>query len=311
MIENYNASVNPDEIIDYKKFIGVGKVNILSVNPSNEILRSVGWNIPENADEPQYVKTKDVDGKTQTYARVRFLVQVQDMEEKPIVPMDFWVRPEVFINSEQTKCKIIDSFGRTAWGSKDEVKGHKIPQYKNGPANIASDYKVCHRGEEEIVRFLFKYLNITPLQVFSRAANDYVESKNPGKLTIDKWSSLCTGDVSEIKEYVKLQPENCVGVVFGIKTTDDNKTYQTFLNTYYLGNAAKTDLNGEYPAARRAIDKYMEDGRHSDEIYSAKPITEWTTTATQAISDNSEDASPLFDESGNFVIGADDDDLPL
>lgn len=310
MIENFNASTNPGESVEFKKYIGVGKVNVVAVNPDNAFLRTLGWNIPEGADEPKYVITKEVNGKPQKSARVRFMVQVTDLEDKPVVPVDFWVRPELFVNRDETKCKIIDSFGRTAWATRDEFKAHKIPVYSNNmSANIAGDYKGCHRGEEEIVKFLFKYLNITPLQIYSRATNGYVDSEKPGKLTIDNWAALCNGDVSEIVSYIKLQPENRMGVIFGVKNTDDNKTYQTFLNTYYLGNGVRPDNStGEYASARKAIDKYFERAVDTGEIFAATPIKEYSTIATTNIEDNSK---KLFDDDGNLVDNIDDDDMPF
>lgn len=307
MIENYNESKNPieGEIVDYKKYIGVGSVNIIAVNPNNETLRKYGWNIPEDADEQKYIYTKERDGKQVSSTKIRLLAEVQDLEDKPIIPMDFWISNEVVQNADRTKAQIIDSFGRTAWGNiQDEIKPHKIPQYSSGPANISKDYMLCHRGEEALVKFIFKYLNITPLQRFDRVANGYVDSKNPGKFRFDNWAKLCANDVTELREYLKLQPENRVKVVFGVSTTDDNRTYQTFLNTNFFGNALKPDIaSGEYKAAKTAIDKYMERRTLSNETFTATPIHLWSQTATENIQDNS---SSMFDESGNFI-----DDLPM
>ena len=98
MIENYNESKSA-EIVDYKKFIGVGSINVLCVNPNNAKLRMYGWNIPDNADEPQYVITKERDGKMVTSTRIRILVQIMDMDDKPIVPVDYWISRDFCLNS--------------------------------------------------------------------------------------------------------------------------------------------------------------------------------------------------------------------
>ncbi len=312
MIENVNESKMPSEgsFADIKKYIGVASVNVLCINPDNAKLRSYGWQIPEDASEPEYLfsRVNPATNKEIKSARVRFLVQITDLEEKPIVSLDFFVRPDVQMNSDGTKCKVIDQYGRTAWGTKEEITAHKIPVYRDGrEASINWPYKPCHYGEDELVSFLMKYLNVTPYQIFDRLANGWVPTKNPGKLTIDDWKALCSGDVRELVNYVALQPENRVKVVLGIRTTDNNRAYQTFLNTGYIGNGAKPDMmSGTFTSAQRLIDKLNETGYGANCTYSAAPVKEWKVTATEM----KEKPTTMFDDDGNFAL-EDKDDLPF
>ena len=184
------------------------------------------------------------------------------------------------------KCKIIDSYGRTAWATKDEFKYHKIPMYANGEANIDAKYKPCHPGEEELVRFLMRYLNCTSL--FRKVQDKYVANKNPGRLTIDYWDKLCNGDVSEIASYVAQMPENRLKVILGIRTTDDNKEYQTFLNTGYIANGSVVDYTGTYSKAKTLIDKFFDGKDATSYTFSSEPVSEWGTTATD-VKDNSDE----------------------
>lgn len=314
MIENVNASKNPSEInFDIRKYIGVASVNVLAVNPNNEKLRKYGWSIPEDAEEPIYVSTRtDESGKSIQTTRVRFLVQIHDLEEKPVISLDFFCTPEYSVNKEGSKCKIIDEFGRTAWATKAEIEAKAIPMYSNGsPANISSPYRLCHKGEEELVSFLFKYLNITPFQIFDRVANNWKQSKNPGRLTIDNWKALCNGDVKEIAGYLALQPDNKVKVVLGLRTTDENRAYQTFLNTGYIGNGSVADMTGKYVTATKLIENFYK--YHDSSLYKfeATPVHEWKPVATEV----QETTTTMFDDQGNYV--ADDnsassfDDLPF
>lgn len=313
MIENANASKNSSSEFssDYKKYIGVASVSMLAVNPNNDTLRLYGWQIPEDADEPKYVM---VDGNGKKSARVRLLVQIQDLKDKPVVPLDFWIRPDIQFNKDATKCQIIDSFGRTAYGTKAEIQAHEIPRYSNGLASISSDYKPAHVGQEALVRFLMKFLNVTPLQMFSRKSNEWVATKNPGRLTIDYWDRLCNGNVAEIKEYLNTQKDNRVKVIFGIKETDDNKTYQNFLTSTFIANGARVDITtGEYASARKAIDKDREwadeNGKTYPFIFSAAPVKEWEQSATD-VDDNSEKEDlPAFDSSEYTTEMV--DDLPF
>ena len=304
MITNSNQSREPGNgsFVDVKKYIGVASVNIVGVNPSNEQLRMHGWSVPENADEPQYVTT-DKDGKKA--ARVRILARICDLPEKPVVGLDFWVRPEIALNKEGKKCKIIDAYGRTAWGTKAEIQAHKVPEYTNGPASISKDYKVCHVGEEDLVLFLMKYLNVTPLQVLKNGS--YVPTKNPGMLTIDNWKALCDGDVKEIKEAIALQPENKIKVILGVRTNEENKSFQSFLSTRFIGNGARPNTNGEYDSAVKAIDEFVKYHPNATVSFSACPVKEWGVTSTEVV-ENTEEL-PSYSDSSYFENNP--NDLPF
>lgn len=307
MIENFNATKNSssENYVETKKYTGVASINVLAVNPNNNTLRMYGWQIPEDAEEPKYVTTNNEGKKS---ARVRFLAQIQDLDDKPVISLDFWIRPDIQFNKDQTKCQVIDSFGRTAYATKAEVQSHSIPQYSNGPAQIASDYKPAHVGEEALVAFLMKYLNVTPLQMFSRTTNQWTPTKNPGRLTIDNWGNLCNGNVSEIEGYIRLQKENRVKVILGIRTTDDNKNYQTFLSATFISNGARVDITtGEYASARKAIDRWAE--YHSGSSFSAAPVKEWSQSATEVVDNSASEDMPNFNDPA--YTAEVEDDLPF
>lgn len=292
MIENNNSSKMPSsgEFLDIKKFIGVASVTVLAVNPNNAMLRKWGWDIQENAEEPKYTYMRQrEDGAWEKYARIRFLLRINDFEDKPVIPYDIWIRPEFIIGKNTGKCRVIDSFGRCAWASKDEVKSRAIPQYSSGPADISNDYKGCHPGQEKVIAFLHKYLNITPLQIWNNEKKEWVASKAPGRITIDDWNALCEGNATEIAEYLSLQPDNRVKIILGIRTTEDNKTFQTILDecdgtkkSCFIGNGATPDKQtDEYALARKRIDEYFENNPNTTSSFSALPVREYKETATE------------------------------
>lgn len=322
MITNFNdtAVASGSDFIDIKKFIGVGTIKIISVNPSNAILKQYGWNIPDGSDEPSYVST-DKDGKKN--ARIRFLVQVQELEEKPIIAMDFWIRPEfrTSTSSGELRVQVIDNYGRTAYVTKAQYDKHEIPLTQNGnPVKISPKYRMAHSGEADLIQFLMTFLNVTPFEIFDNAAQRFVPSKNPGELTIDNWDKLCNGDVKEIKDYIKLKPENQMKVDFGVRTTTENKSYQAFLTSDFFSNNIYLDpKTNKYKKVQNAIDRYMS-WRNSSDItlsFEATPIHEYTVSATD-VKDNSEKDAPasIFPDSGvNFsspeYFTEHPDDLPF
>lgn len=313
MIENVNASKQPTgDFTPRDIYIGVASVNIKSVNPNNDTLRKWGWDISTDAPEPEYFTTTEVDGKLVKRGRIRLLAQIQDLPEKPIVALDFRIRPDVQINKEGTKCKVIDNFGRTAWATKAEIQSKAIPHYTNGPASISTPYKPCHYGEDELLKFIFKYDNVTPLQVWVNGG--WTNSSNPGRISFDNWGTICEGNTREVVEMLSAMPENCVKVVLGVYTNPEtNRSYQTFISqtysgqkTSYLGNGSRPDMNtGTYPNAQKLIDDFF-NGRGEDSPYSfsAAPVKKWTVSATK-VEDHTENR---FDSQEFFE---DKDDLPF
>lgn len=320
MVNNYSES---KESINYEstggpRYIGVGAVNIVAINPDNAKLRSFGWNLAEDAKEREYVREIDRNGTKFTETEVCFMAKLVDLDKEPVIPMRFRIRREVMLNSAGDKCKIIDKYGRTAWATKDEVKNKKIPVYttKDGstmPANISSDYALCHYGEEEIIKFLFKYLNISPFNIFDKKTKGYVPNPKPGILTIDDWKKLCDGDMSELRSYISLLPDNKVKVIFGVKTDDDNKVYQTFIRDTYLSNAS-IPRNGAYELAVKAIEKakkpytgkdgntYSDPAEYSAgeiKLYEQKPTTtheEWIDPNNNSNSNQMSELDQVFSQ---------------
>ena len=83
---------------------------------------------------------------------------------------------------------------------------------------------------------------------------------------IDK---LFKGDFSEIREAIALQPLNKVKVLFGVRTTDDNKQYQAFYTQMFLRNnvadysrldkdVQERKLNGAYPTTEFEVCDFQE-----------------------------------------------------
>ena len=297
MIENSNTSKSSNGIeYDIKKYIGVASVNVLAINPNNATLRKYGWQIPQDAEEPEYTTTVERNGKQIKAAKVRFLVQIMDIDPHPVIALDFWVRGAYCANKENNKFKVIDHFGRKAWLTKEEVNKKFVPKFESGDDMIALPYAYSKEGEEELIAFIFKYLNITPFQIWDRAKGKYVNSPNPGKLTIDDWAKLCNGDVSEIKGYMGLQPDNKVKVVLGVRdNSENNRSYQAFLNTVYIGNGASPDpSSGAYTAARKEIDRFMQYHSEGGYHFEATPVREYKETPTE-VKDNSSDMPSDFD----------------
>lgn len=308
MISNSKASTSGNgEIQNFPRYKGVATVSIIAINPNNETKRRHGFKIADDAPEREYVRT-DKDGKK--VATVSFLARIEDLQDKPVISLDFnWLYADPAFNKDRSKCEVIDSYGRTAWATKEDVTKHAIPQYSNGPAELNSNYKCCHRGESRLVKFWFKFLNMTPFSVLKNGV--WTASKNPGEITIDHWDWIMNGNVTEMNEFLAAWPDNKVKVILGVRTDDENRAYQTFLcesgigqKSTFFGNGIRVDAaSGKYLAAEKAIAEFKEKYANTD--FSAKPVELWTVTPS-AVEETSTDS---FGEETASVF--DEDDLPF
>lgn len=289
-----------------KKFVGVGTCNVVAVNPSNEEMRQLGFSIPEGMEEPEYVSSGLYRDNEVQQTTVRFLVKVDELPDT-ILPITFKIKNAVRLNADGTKAQIIDEFGRTAWGTVEEVKANKIPVYSSGkPASICENYKRARPGEADLITFLRSLLGARAYERYDTESSSWVKNENPTSLTIDDWKKLMNGDMSEIKEMLALRPYAAIRILFGVDR-QDGTVYQTFFRDAYLTPWNKLDLlSGNYIYAKKLVDKYEASGGTSQ--FRAFPIREWTDGNVQ---EEEKPASSFTNDGGMFDSSSHDDDLPF
>jgi len=211
-----------------KRYVGVAPCTIVAVNPTKEELEKIYGTTLDKA--PEYVGTQEVDGKKVPYARIDFIVKSVaekcggiDMTTK----VSYFIRKEYRFNREHTKVQVIDKYGRTAWVTKEQAEKHEIPQYANGPANLDADYRPCYNGEEDFTNFIKIYLSIPNVQRYVDGKWVMVDNPADCEARLGEVEKLFDNNFKEIKEIISYQPNNKVKILFGVRTTDDGKQYQT------------------------------------------------------------------------------------
>lgn len=217
------------ETTGFKRYIGIAPARIIAVNPTKEELCKI-YN-SENIQEPEYTKTlTDSDGKEYKQTRISFIAKTIAEKNNGIettYKLDFFVDERPFIGSQSQKAQIIDKYGQTAWGTREEIANKKIPVFKNGmQANIDADYRIAKRGEADLTDFIKVLLNIPSTRVYMNQQWVPNTAVNPEDClcrfeNIDK---IINGDVKELKSIVSsLSANQFVKIVVGVKTTVDNK----------------------------------------------------------------------------------------
>ena len=266
----------------FKRFIGIGNVNVVAVNPTKAELAKLGRNVEE---EPQYVTVKD-DGTIT--AKVSLYVRPIEQPDE-IFTMNFFIRNSRFASPTKGTFQVIDSYGRTAWVTEEQLAKHEIPIYKGDkPANIASNYRAAFLGENALTQCLKAYLVISDLTIYDKDNEKWVPNPKATPADcevrfdhIDKWFK---GDFKEVKEAFAMQPNNTVQALFGVRTDDQNRQSQTyFSDKFYKGIK---DTNGTYraDAFAKELDKINSNpatsSRYANTEFEFCPLKEYAPTAT-------------------------------
>lgn len=289
----FGKAVESKETSEIKRYVGVAPVQIVAINPTKTELESIYNTTLEK--EPEYLGSMERNGKNVPHIRIDFIVKTNPEKSNGIemtTKMAFFVRKAFMTNKDNTKVKVIDKYGRTAWVTQDEFKNKLVPQYANGPARIDSGYRALYMGEEELLKFVKNYLGINDV-------DEYVDGTwrmraNPqdyeaGFNDIEKWFG---GDISEIKSAIAMMPNNYVKVLFGVRHTDEGREYQdVFIRETLKYNARKNT------PIERALKEAKDNGAYPNSDFEVCDLKEYNPTptnlATPAVSD---DDLPFGDE---------------
>lgn len=269
------------EAPEYKNYWGLAPVKVKAIQPTKAELEEF-YGRTLDAD-PIYVTEKEKNGVKVRNVRVDFLVETvpASEEEKPIKSkISFFVAKAPFENKEKTKCKVIDVYSRTAWVTNDEFAQKAIPQYSNGPARISNNYRKAYQGEEELTTFIKTWLNIP-------SVDSYIDGSwvpNPKfqpsqcEARLDNIDTLFNGDYSELKNLVKLLPENKIWVLFGVRHNDEGKAFQCVFGRHF--ETYVKNRNPKFDKFHAAVDEVKATGFGANEEYSFNLLSEYTVEST-------------------------------
>ena len=261
---------------EYKRYIGVAPVFINAVNPTKKELEGFYNTTIDN--EPKYLGEVEVNDKKIPNVRIDFIVTTDETVVGTALrtKISFFIRNEYRYNKDKTKVQIIDKYGRTAWVTIEQAKNHEIPTYSNGPANLDKDYRPLYYGEEQLTEFIRAYLGILPVMKY--VDNTWVMREHPEEyeIRLDKIANYFKNDFSELKEIITYQPNNKVKVLFGVRTTDDNKMYQTVFTDMFLKNS-----NSDYTKLAKAVQERKDAGAYSTTDFEVCDLKEYVVKPTE------------------------------
>lgn len=278
-----------DTVEGFKRYIGVGSSYVLAVNPKKAKLDELmGY---ESANEPEYV----VDGENGKEARITFIVRTVPELNNGIEitnKLTFNLRQQAAFNRDETKVQVIDTYGNSTWVPTEDAKaGRQLP------ANLRIDqgkYRMAMYGEADLVSFLKTYLVVPNSLSYLNGSWTLSDKAAEGKFELEHLKDYFNGDFSEIEGALKMQPNNKVKLLYGVRTTDDGKQYQTI--------AARGDMILRNSAGSSALSKLEKDlealknnGSYPNTEFKVQELAEYDVQAT-----NLDKAPEKSDTSGDM-----------
>lgn len=271
------------EGIQITRYTGVASVLVKGVNPTKEELEKFYGRDIENA--PEYIGVAEVNGEQVPQVRLDFLVEADPDKYKNAEgqPIGLKSRVTLFLRkahrvSSAGKMQIIDKYGRTAWATPQEIEAKQIPVYSNGkPANIDADYRLAYNGEEDLIKFLIAYLNIPSCQRYVNGEwvmNDATKLPD-SEAMLEHIDDYFKGDVKELKNILSYQPNNKVKVLFGVRTAEDGRQYQTVYTRMFLKNNVT-----DYSRLDKEVQETKASGALSTSEFDTVELHEYVVTPT-------------------------------
>ena len=261
----------------FKRYVGVGSTYVKGVQPTKaEIDEFFGY---ESQVEPEYVKDTD-NGKE---AHITFLVQT-DPETCNGIELKsramFTLRATPAYNKDQTKVQVIDGYGNHTWLNTEDAKAGKAILLPNGnPQKIDTKYRMACVGECDLVDFLKKYLCIQ--DAFNYVNGTWVKKDNADECVfgLENIKDYFKGDFKEIKDAIALQPNNKVKLLYGVRTNDEGKQYQTVCTRGDLILSNSANVNA-LTRLEKDLANAKQNGAYANTDYRVCELKEWDVKPT-------------------------------
>lgn len=262
-----------------KRYIGVAPVFVVAVNPTKEELGVIYEADIEK--DPEYVGETEIgsEGNKTKVPQVRldFILHTDAEKSNGIdikTKVSFFIANSVRYNRDSTKVQVINKYGKTTWLTIEDAKAGRIPENLNWFE--AADFRPAYIGEEELTGFIKAYLNI-PNKSYKKASGEVIELENKAdaEARLDCIASYFKGDYKELQNILKLQPNNKVKCMFGVRNTDDNKQYQAIYTQKFLKNNITN-----YSNLDKDLQERKANGSYPNTEFSTCPLKEYVIEET-------------------------------
>lgn len=265
------------ETQEFKKYVGVGSSFVVAVNPTKKEFEDIIGH--EVANDPEYVVDTD-NGKE---ARIKFVVKTDPNTCNGVEIINqvmFTLRNAPAYNKDQSKVQVIDKYGNSTWANPEDAKaGKKLFSATGKELKIDSSYRIACVGEADLIGFLKAYLCVG--DAFNYVNGSWVKKDNADDFlfSLEHVKDYFSGDFSEVKDAIALQPNNKVKLLYGVRTTDDGKQRQTI--------ATRSGMVLHNSAGSKALEKLEKDlanaknnGSYASTDFRVQELSEYSVEPT-------------------------------
>lgn len=258
---------------DFKRYIGVGTVKVVAINPTKDELNKLTGRELEN--EIDYLgKDEELDCKT---ARIDIWLKLEPELNNGIESFEkhsIFIKKSARYNKDNTKIQVINKYGQTMWALIEDFKSKNWSDLPTWFEN--ADIRPTFIGEEELISLIKVYLNIPSVSwKDGKGVVKYIANREDAEAQLENYNKYFEGNFKELQELVKLFPDNIFKACFGVKLTDDGKEYQTIYGKMFLKPSVKT-----YTALEKSINDSKDAGGFATTEFSVNPIHEYSVTPT-------------------------------
>ena len=265
----------------FKRYVGLGASKVLAVNPTKAELEKIYGRELEN--EPNYI----IEQNDQKGVCVDIIVQTVPEDCNGIEMINharFNLYPTKWTNKDGSKVRVIDNYGNSQWLLTEDADMHKKCLTSDGnPQKIDDKYRICFRGEADIIDFLRKFL--FNKDSFSMPNSVWTKKDDADDVLIgfENPSKLFKGDVSEIKELIALQPNNKIKLLYGVRKSEGEDGKVRFRQAVCTGydlmarnNVTTSGLN----KLEKDLNSAKNSGMYSNVDYKVQELQEWDVEPT-------------------------------
>lgn len=242
---------NASTVRDNRYFTGVIPYRVILINPTLDELHEKGLTYIKK--EPEYQKEADFGNGPIRTTQVDFWlksVPTPECDYDITTKVTFQIAKNVYVGKTTGKTQYVNRYGRMAWAS-NELELNSNPYFLN------EDARPAYKGEEELYKFLFAWLNMS-YDPDRKILTDC-------RVDVEK---LFDGDFSELKELVTVGEPYIVRVLTGVRRVEDEengsiKYFQVTYSKYFLKHNQKITTS---------LQKYLESNEYNSFGTETNPV---------------------------------------
>lgn len=270
----------------FKRYIGVAGSYVLDVNPDKKKLDELlGY---ESQNEPEYTGSND----NGNFARITFIVRTDPKTNNDIEitnRLTFTLYNTPAYNRDNTKVQVIDTYGNSTWTNIEDAKaGKKILNADGSSKKFGDTYHIAYRGEADLVTFLKTYLGVQDAFNYNHGMWSLKSNASDCIFGLEHIKDYFTGNVSELREALKLQPNNKVKLLYGVRTADDGRQFQTIAarGELILRNNANSSA---YAKLEKDLFNALQAGSYAGTEFKVQDLAEYTVQPSNLNKESSSD----------------------